>query len=119
MDAPSQGGDRRLPRFVVREVENYLRCGDPTEGFAWLWCGDCDHHRGEEDARSLIQSASVAGPLFGGWAGVVGRSGCRCLGDVRSSFHRCARSELNHPSMFAVVLSYETASSALTCTCSA
>ena len=30
---------------MTREVEGYLRCGDPREGFAWLVCGDCDHHR--------------------------------------------------------------------------
>ena len=36
---------RSLPRFVVREMERFLRCGDPEEGFAWLWCRDCDHHR--------------------------------------------------------------------------
>ena len=29
-----QEADRWLPRFVTREVQGYLRCGDPREGFA-------------------------------------------------------------------------------------
>jgi len=36
--------DRYLPRYVVREVEAFLVCGDPEEGFAWLMCKGCDHH---------------------------------------------------------------------------
>ena len=39
--------DRTFPRFVTREAEGYLRCGHPWEGFAWLVCGDCDHHRSD------------------------------------------------------------------------
>jgi hypothetical protein len=45
LQAVVERADRALPRFVTREVEGYLRCGDPREGFAWLVCGDCDHHR--------------------------------------------------------------------------
>ena len=45
LQAVVERADRSLPRFVTREVEGYLRCGDPREGFAWLVCGDCDHHR--------------------------------------------------------------------------
>ncbi len=37
--------DRWLPRHVRREVRRYLSCGDPSAGFAWLTCTDCDHHR--------------------------------------------------------------------------
>lgn len=37
--------DRELPRFVTREFESYLGCRGPEKGFAWLECGDCDHHR--------------------------------------------------------------------------
>ena len=37
--------DRHLPRFVTREVEGYLGCGDFARGFAWLNCADCDTHR--------------------------------------------------------------------------
>lgn len=36
---------RSLPAFVERELEAFLACGDPAEGFAWLTCGPCDHHR--------------------------------------------------------------------------
>ena len=45
LQAVVERADRSLPRFVTREVEDYLRCGDPREGSAWLVCGDCDHHR--------------------------------------------------------------------------
>jgi len=45
LQARLQEADRWLPRFVTREMQGYLRCGDPREGFAWLRCGDCDHHR--------------------------------------------------------------------------
>ena len=37
--------DRSLARFVTREVEGQLRCGEPREGLLWLVCGDCEHHR--------------------------------------------------------------------------
>jgi hypothetical protein len=37
--------DASLPRFVAREFEAYLDCGDPASGFAWLTCADCVHHR--------------------------------------------------------------------------
>ena len=33
---------RFLPRFVEREVEKFLSCGDPVEGFAWLQCQQCE-----------------------------------------------------------------------------
>ena len=36
--------ERTLPRFVRRELERFSLCGDPTEGFAWLFCEGCDHH---------------------------------------------------------------------------
>ena len=34
-----------LPCFVKREFEKFLSCGDPREGFAWLWCRTCDEHK--------------------------------------------------------------------------
>jgi hypothetical protein len=34
-----------LPRHVEREFEAYLGCGDAAQGFAWLECGSCKHHR--------------------------------------------------------------------------
>jgi len=37
--------DRYLPRYVLRELERFTTCGDPSEGFAWLQCEGCDHHR--------------------------------------------------------------------------
>ena len=37
--------DRYLPRYVLRELERFTTCGDPSEGFAWLKCERCDHHR--------------------------------------------------------------------------
>lgn len=36
---------RFIPRHVERCVERFLGCGDPREGFAWLVCDRCDHHR--------------------------------------------------------------------------
>ena len=36
---------RQLPDFVEREVSDYLACGDPEQGFAWLTCDACDTHR--------------------------------------------------------------------------
>lgn len=33
------------PRHVQKELEGFLACGDPTNGFAWLHCAPCDHHR--------------------------------------------------------------------------
>ena len=35
--------ERTLPRHVVRELEGFLACGDPREGFAFLRCTDCEH----------------------------------------------------------------------------
>ena len=37
--------ERSLPRHVQKELEGFLGCGDPTNGFAWLHCAGCDHHR--------------------------------------------------------------------------
>jgi len=38
--------ERELPRFVWRELERFLACGDPEQGFAWLVCDACaDVHR--------------------------------------------------------------------------
>ena len=37
--------DRTLPYFVTREFEAYLGCRDPKQGFAWLECAPCEHHR--------------------------------------------------------------------------
>jgi hypothetical protein len=36
---------RALPRHVQKELEGFLGCGDPANGFAWLRCAGCDHHR--------------------------------------------------------------------------
>jgi len=36
---------RDLPAHVLGELEGFITCGDPTEGFAWLHCEECDHHR--------------------------------------------------------------------------
>ncbi len=36
LQAVIEHADRTLPRFVTREVDGYLRFGDPQEGFAWL-----------------------------------------------------------------------------------
>ena len=36
---------RSLPQFVLREFDRYNACGDPREGFAWLQCKPCEHHR--------------------------------------------------------------------------
>jgi len=36
---------RSLPRHVLNELEGFLGCGDPANGFAWLRCAGCDHHR--------------------------------------------------------------------------
>lgn len=36
---------RTLPTHVVSELERFIRCGDPEEGFAWLVCEGCAHHR--------------------------------------------------------------------------
>ena len=44
LQATLEAAGRSLPRHVEREMERFLRCGDPTEGFAWLECHDCDHH---------------------------------------------------------------------------
>ena len=40
-----EAADRSLPRFVMRQFERFMACGDVAEGFAWLHCDDCDHHR--------------------------------------------------------------------------
>ena len=37
--------DGFLPGYVEHELRRYLRCGDFAEGFAWLECEGCDHHR--------------------------------------------------------------------------
>ena len=37
--------DRVLPTFVAREFDAFLNCRGPLSGFAWLYCGACDHHR--------------------------------------------------------------------------
>ena len=37
--------DQELPAFVWKELERYLGCGDPQNGFAWLVCERCDGHR--------------------------------------------------------------------------
>jgi len=36
---------RSLPRHVLNDLEGYLGCGDPANGFAWLHCAGCEHHR--------------------------------------------------------------------------
>ena len=37
--------ERSLPRFVIDELQRFVACGDPANGFAWLRCEHCDHHR--------------------------------------------------------------------------
>ena len=37
--------ETQLPGFVLREFRAYLGCGDAANGFAWLDCPDCRHHR--------------------------------------------------------------------------
>jgi hypothetical protein len=44
IEAAEQAG-RFVPRHIERTVERFLTCGDSREGFAWLVCDDCDHHR--------------------------------------------------------------------------
>jgi hypothetical protein len=44
VEAAEEAG-RFIPRHVERTVERFLTCGDPKEGFAWLVCDNCDHHR--------------------------------------------------------------------------
>jgi hypothetical protein len=41
----AEAAGRFIPRHVERTVERFLGCGDPREGFAWLVCARCDHHR--------------------------------------------------------------------------
>ncbi|HEX5051697.1 MAG TPA: transposase zinc-binding domain-containing protein [Planctomycetota bacterium] len=36
-------GERHVPRFCVREVEAFLRCGILVHGFAQVWCEACRH----------------------------------------------------------------------------
>ncbi|MBX2796005.1 MAG: transposase zinc-binding domain-containing protein [Myxococcales bacterium] len=36
---------RTLPGHVWRELDRYARCRDLSQGFAWLWCRDCQAHR--------------------------------------------------------------------------
>ncbi|MCP5024824.1 MAG: transposase [Actinomycetia bacterium] len=38
-----RGGD--LPAHVRRELDGYRACGDFSQGFGWLTCKGCDHHR--------------------------------------------------------------------------
>jgi hypothetical protein len=40
-----EAAGRSLPHFVLREFERFMACGDVADGFAWLYCDDCDHHR--------------------------------------------------------------------------
>lgn len=37
--------DRFLPRFVHKELEAFVACGDFRQGFACLACEGCNHHR--------------------------------------------------------------------------
>jgi len=41
----AEASGRNLPRYLERAVGRFLTCGDPREGFAWLVCEPCDHHR--------------------------------------------------------------------------
>jgi len=45
LTAAAEAGGRSLPRYLERAVERFLTCGDAREGFAWLTCAPCDHHR--------------------------------------------------------------------------
>jgi hypothetical protein len=38
-----RGGGEGLPRFVERELREFLACGDLTRGFARFRCTDCQH----------------------------------------------------------------------------
>ena len=33
--------ERAVPRFCVREMEAYLKCGILAHGFARVWCKSC------------------------------------------------------------------------------
>jgi len=35
--------DKPLPKYVVREWHEYLRCGDPAQGFVRAACPSCGH----------------------------------------------------------------------------
>ncbi len=34
--------ERTLPRYVQKELDGFLECGDSSNGFAWLHCGACE-----------------------------------------------------------------------------
>ena len=36
---------KNIPSYVLQEFEDYLSCGDPTQGFARLKCNDCGHEK--------------------------------------------------------------------------
>ena len=42
--AQLEGIGRFVPRSVEKEVQRFLSCGDPVEGFAWLKCHQCETH---------------------------------------------------------------------------
>ena len=42
-EAHLRGGGEGLPRFVERELREFLGCGDLTRGFARFRCTDCQH----------------------------------------------------------------------------
>ena len=42
-EARLRGGGEGLPRFVERELREFLGCGDLTRGFARFRCTDCQH----------------------------------------------------------------------------
>ena len=64
--AEEQGG---LPRFVVREMDQYLRCGILEHGLAAFQCARCGHERdwrvggGSLDERVLDLVHGVVRPL--------------------------------------------------------
>jgi len=41
LEARRRGGGEGLPRFVERELREFLTCGLLTEGFARFRCSDC------------------------------------------------------------------------------
>ncbi|MBK7583359.1 MAG: transposase zinc-binding domain-containing protein [Myxococcales bacterium] len=60
--ADEHGG---LPRFVVKEFEAYLRCGQLEHGCLHLVCRDCGY---SSSSRSVARSAGSVHPVWAaGW----------------------------------------------------
>ncbi len=54
--ADAEARDRPLPAYVVAELEGFLACGRPEEGFTWYRCPQCEH--------SLVMPFSCEGRTF-------------------------------------------------------